>query len=198
MESLPLFPLHTVLFPQGKLPLRIFEARYLDLVSACLRAAAPFGVCLISTGTEAGAPAECVEVGTSALIEDWSRTPGGLLAITARGQRRFRLRSRSVGPDRLVSGVVDWLAEEPYREIPPGFRHLQAMYRDLATRLGLPLDENRLEDAGWLSCRLAELLPVEPRVKQDLLVEDKAVARLERIQELLQDAGAPRRARGHG
>ncbi|MGH8247298.1 MAG: LON peptidase substrate-binding domain-containing protein, partial [Gammaproteobacteria bacterium] len=97
MDRLPLFPLHAVLFPGGVLPLRIFEARYLSMVSQCLRSNSPFGVCLIRSGSEVGIPADCHDVGTSARITDWSGAAGGLLVVVARGERIFRIRSRQLG-----------------------------------------------------------------------------------------------------
>ena len=89
--QIPLFPLGTVLFPGGPLPLRIFEPRYLDMVSDCLRNDKAFGVCLIKDGREVGEPAQPFDVGTMAKIVDWDRTDDGLLAITALGTSRFRI-----------------------------------------------------------------------------------------------------------
>ena len=93
--EIPLFPLGTVLFPGGPLPLRIFEARYIDLVRRCMREGSGFGVVLILDGTEAGdTPAQICDVGTYARIVDFSGEPGGLLGIEARGERRFRILAR--------------------------------------------------------------------------------------------------------
>ena len=107
--TLPLFPLHTVLFPGGLLPLRIFESRYLDMISDCLRNDRGFGVCLISAGREVGDGAECFDVGTLARIQDWDSTPDGLLGIIARGEQRFdsldELKSQ-IGRDVEAARVV--------------------------------------------------------------------------------------------
>jgi len=90
--QIPLFPLNTVLFPGGPLPLRIFEARYVDMVSSCLKEDSPFGVLLIRDGGETG-NATTHEIGTLARIVDWYQGSDGLLGVTAVGEQRFRLLS---------------------------------------------------------------------------------------------------------
>ena len=90
-DEIPLFPLSTVLFPGGVLPLRIFEARYLDMIGECLREQKGFGVCAIRSGSEVGRAASCYNVGTLAAVEDFGRSEDGLLAIVAHGERRFRI-----------------------------------------------------------------------------------------------------------
>ncbi|HOY01378.1 MAG TPA: LON peptidase substrate-binding domain-containing protein, partial [Zoogloea sp.] len=89
--EIPLFPLGTVLFPDGVLPLKLFEARYLDMAARCMRANAPFGVCLIREGGEVGAPAVPHGVGSIARITGWDMDKPGLLFITTRGGERFRI-----------------------------------------------------------------------------------------------------------
>ena len=112
MVPLALFPLHTVLFPGSFLPLRIFEMRYLDLVRRCLRTDSPFGVCLIRSGSEVGAAAECFAIGTAARIVDWEPLPGDLLGITVGGEWRFRVHAQTVAPDGLLLGEVERLPDE--------------------------------------------------------------------------------------
>jgi hypothetical protein len=187
MSELPLFPLHTVLFPGGRLALRIFEARYLDMIGRCLRDGGNFGVCLIRDGAEAGAPATFMSVGTSARIVDWSQMPDGLLGITAVGERRFCVRSSRVQADKLVLGEVDWLAEpvrEPVRPEHARLRELlfqsgdfPAAAEDAGTRSG--------DDAAELGFRLAERLPLPLAAKQRLLELDAPVERLDKIAEML-------------
>ena len=89
--NIPLFPLSTVLFPEGELKLRLFEPRYLDMVSECLRMDTGFGICLISAGKEAGQAAEFFSLGTYARIIDFEQMSDGLLGINVRGERRFRV-----------------------------------------------------------------------------------------------------------
>ena len=104
--EVPLFPLRTVLFPGGPLPLRIFEQRYLDMISSCLKRDEPFGVVLIRSGSEVGS-AEVYDSGTLARITDWYQGSDGLLGITATGTDRFRIRSSSRQPDGLLIGDVE-------------------------------------------------------------------------------------------
>ena len=105
--SIALFPLNTVLLPGGPLPLRIFEPRYLQMVSECLKHDRPFGVCLIAKGKEAGEAPVAHEYGTLARIEDWSQLPDGHLGITARGGERFIVRNTRVAANQLVTAVRD-------------------------------------------------------------------------------------------
>ncbi|NIV18523.1 MAG: peptidase S16, partial [Woeseiaceae bacterium] len=102
----PLFPLRTVLYPGGPLPLRIFEPRYIDMVSKCIASDSPFGVLLIKSGTETG-PATTYDIGTLARIIDWYQGSDGLLGITAIGEQRFRLKASSREPDGLAIGEVE-------------------------------------------------------------------------------------------
>ncbi len=178
--TLPLFPLHTVLFPGGLLPLRIFESRYLDMISDCLRNDRGFGVCLISAGREVGAAAECFDVGTLARIQDWDSTPDGLLGIVARGEQRFRIRAREEQPDRLMLGQVEFLSAPAAQSIPVEFAPLARLLDHLLDDLDPPYSDmpRQLDDADWVSGRLTEFLPLDPLEKQNLLEEDDPLARL--------------------
>src|SRR5215213_566751 len=100
----PLFPLNTVIFPGGMLPLRIFEPRYLDMVSNCLRNDTGFGVCLIKRGRETGQPAEIFTIGTLCKIVDWATLPDGLLGVTAQGERKIKVMASRVQSDHLLVG----------------------------------------------------------------------------------------------
>ena len=171
MPELPLFPLHTVLFPGGLLPLRVFEPRYLDMVGRALRESAEFGVVLIVSGEEAGAVAELAAIGTSARIVDFNRLPDGLLGLMCRGSRRFRLRGHRVQPDGLLIGAVDWLAEAGPSALANVHEPLAQLLRRVLQELGdtaRHLDAD-FDDAEWVSNRLAEFLPLERPVQQALL-----------------------------
>ena len=118
MLTIPLFPMNTVLFPGGTLPLKIFEARYLDMVSMCLRSRQQFGVCLISSGKEVGGSAECYEIGTLAKIVDWDRRDDGLLEIVVEGRQRFRLLEQRERPNHLAEGDVQLIDDDDCEEYP--------------------------------------------------------------------------------
>jgi hypothetical protein len=178
--EIPLFPLGTVLFPGGPLPLRIFEARYIDLVRRCLRDESGFGVVLIREGAEAGGAATTFDVGTYARIVEFSQQPDGLLGIQAAGERRFRILARRRARDGLNLADVEWLPEEPRRPLPEEFAELAPALDDILAQVGDPYAalERHLGDAAWVSARLAEILPIPAAHKQHCLELDDPVERL--------------------
>lgn len=186
--SCPLFPLNTVLFPGCILDLQIFEARYLDMVSACMRRGQGFGVVTLLDGQEVGEAARRFSaLGCEALIRDFQQRPNGLLGIRVEGGRRFRVGEVGVQPDQLTLAEVTWLGEA---EDAP----LLAEHADLAALLGA-LAEHPLV-AGLkmggvvggqqaLANQLAYLLPFGTEQKLRLLQLDTPLHRLEQIQLLL-------------
>jgi uncharacterized protein len=186
---LPLFTLHTVLFPGGRLPLRIFENRYMEMAKACLKDDSPFGVCLIREGREVGAPATPCDVGTLARIVSWDMPQLGVLHVSARGEGRFRIRARHVQPDGLARARVEILPDESDAAVPPAcsasVKLLERVIEQHPELLGRP---HRLDSCVWVSSRLAEILPLPLAAKQALLELDEGRARLERLNEAL--AGA--------
>jgi uncharacterized protein len=187
-EEIALFPLHTVLFPGGPLPLRIFEARYIDMVRRSLRAQTAFGVVLMEGGDEAGATAATATIGTSARIADFYSLPDGLLGVTCMGLRKFRLRGRRVQSDGLNLGEVDWLAAEREIELPSEYQHLGQLLRKVLPELGdfYQAVAKRFEDCAWVGYRLAEILPLSLSDKQYCLELDDPLARLARLSPLIQ------------
>ena len=186
--EIPLFPLGTVLFPGGPLPLRIFETRYIDLVRRCLRDGSGFGVVLIREGVEAGGPASTFDVGTYARIVDFSQQPDGLLGIRAVGERRFRILERRRARDGLNLADVEWLPEEVRRPLPEEFGELVPALDAILDQLGDPHAslERHPDDAGWVVGRLAELLPIRPAHKQHCLELDDPVERLRFLRPLFE------------
>lgn len=185
--EIPLFPLHTVLFPGGALPLRIFEPRYLDMVSDCLRNASGFGICLISEGNETGGEAEVFEYGTLGDISYWQQLPDGLLGITVRGRQRFRLVSSEIRNNGLTIGKVELIANDTPLSLPSRYQVYGEMVRDMMEEMGHPyttLPKN-FDDAGWVSNRMAELLPIALVQKQYFLQLDDPVERLDRLSAIL-------------
>ena len=190
MTELPLFPLRTVLFPGGLLPLRIFEARYVDMVGRCMREAGEFGVLLITDAgeSETGPVSELATIGTSASIVDFHALPDGLLGLMCRGTRRFRLRARRVQADGLHVGDVEWLPEPPRSALEPEHRPLTLLLRRVLEQLGdtaRHLDAD-FDDAGWVSNRLAEFLPLERGVQQQLLELEDAQQRMRALAPLIE------------
>jgi Lon protease-like protein len=194
MSELPLFPLQTVLLPDGRLALRVFEARYVDMVARCLRGANRFGVVAIREGAEVGA-ATTYDHGTSAEIVDWHQEPGGLLGILAAGREPFRLLGIRREPDGLYVGSVAWLAPLPLQPLPPAHEPLAALLRGLIEPL--PLYHGAapsFEDAVWVGSRLIELLPLELDRKQALLEMPDPLRRLEALAAALDQAASASRA----
>ena len=190
--SIPLFPLHTVLFPGGPLRLRIFEPRYLDMVSRCLREDSGFGVALIVAGQEAGGSAQTVEIGTLARIVDFEQLDDGLLGITARGERRFRIVHVRQESDGLNVCQVEWREDEVRAEVPPQYGVLAELLRRALEQIGPAYGEltPAYEDASWVGMRLAEILPLAPIERQELLELNDGPERLQWLQARLniQDA----------
>ena len=190
--QVPLFPLNTVLFPCGPLPLRIFEARYLDMIGDCMKHDTPFGVLLIRDGAETG-PAETFSVGTLARIADWYQGSDGLLGVTAVGDRRFRLLSSDTRNDGLNVGDVEVLADAPAQRLPDDFASVAKILDGILDDLGRLYEglERRLDDAGWVSYRFVEILPVDLLRKQECLERDDPQERLELVREMLESVRGP-------
>jgi Lon protease-like protein len=175
-----------VLFPGGRLPLKIFETRYMDMARACLKDGSAFGVCLIREGRDVGAPALPHEVGTIATIGNWDMAQLGVLNIVALGGARFRILERRVQADGLARASVAPLAGEADAAIPAGStRCVKILERIIADHAELFEPPHRLDSSAWVGARLAELLPLPLGLKQELLEMDDAAARLARINALL-------------
>lgn len=212
LKQLPLFPLQTVLFPGGWMPLRIFEVRYLDMIKRCHAAGAPFGVVCLSEGSEvrradASSPDGFAHeaffpVGTVARIEQVAHPQPGLMFIHCRGQQRFRITDSHRLPHGLW--VADVQLDEPERVVPVP-EHLRstrdALQRVLANlREREPASMNELplqppyqwDDSGWVANRWTELLPAPAELKQRLMALDNPMLRLELISDLLDKLGVER------
>ena len=179
-----LFPLHTVLFPGGPLPLRIFETRYTDMVRRCMRTQEPFGVVMIQEGDEAGVVATTATVGCTARIVDFHTLHDGLLGISCVGERKFRVLRVWRADDGLNMGEVEWLPVEPELPVPADCERLVTTLRRALEELAEHYEnvERKFDDAAWIGARIAELLPIELADKQALLELDDPI---ERIRSLL-------------
>lgn len=185
--EIPLFPLNTVLFPGGPLPLRIFETRYTDMVRRCMREQSAFGVVLIRAGAEVGEVANTAAIGTTARIVDFYQLPDRLLGITCAGEKKFRILDRRRQPDGLNVGTVEWLPEEPGMEVPGEYAHLATLLRKVLPELGEVYQQvpKRFDDAGWVGSRLVEILPISLGDKQACLEMQDPLQRLARLSPLI-------------
>jgi len=186
VESLPLFPLHSVLLPGAALALRVFERRYLDLVRDCGRSGGGFGVCLILEGEEAGAPATPAAFGTEALIEDFDLGADGLLSLRVRGHRRFRVVRTRVRDNGLVMADVAWLGADGDDALRPEHALLGTLLQTMLDKAGTDLrgvPPRAFEHAAWVGWRLAQVLPISAEQRVSVLQEDDVHVRLQRLLE---------------
>lgn len=186
--AIPLFPLHTVLFPHGTLPLRIFEPRYLEMVSSCLKTEQGFGICLIRSGSEVGKAAETYDTGTLSEITYFNQQADGLLGITACGKQRFHILTTEIKPNQLTVAEVELIPNEEPAPIPAKYQSAVDILKRIFDNLGYPFAkiEKHYDDASWVSNRLAEFLPISLEQKQYLLQLHDPLQRLERVWSLLE------------
>lgn len=189
-HALPLFPLSSLLFPHGQLELRLFEPRYLDMVSRCMRDRTGFGVVLLDGGSESGGDQSFFNIGTEAHIVDWDQGEDGLLHIRTEGARRFVVESSDTQSDQLVVAEVSWLPEPAEQLVPDEYAYLEDFLGNLADRAGLPppLKPEHRGNASIIGYRLAELLPLDPKTKVELLASGDPIARLRHFDDLLASA----------
>ena len=201
LTSLPLFPLGTVLFPAGALPLRIFEVRYLDMIGKCHKAGAPFGVVSLTEGSEVRVPGgkeAFAKVGTIATITDLDTPQPGLMVIRAQGEQRFRITSSDQLRHGLWVADVDRLDADMVVPVPDDLKAtaeaLARLIQSLQQKAGrggeMPLNPPyRLDDCGWVANRWCELLPLSVQLKQRLMELDNPLVRLELVSDVLARTG---------
>ncbi|MFK7815884.1 MAG: LON peptidase substrate-binding domain-containing protein [Gammaproteobacteria bacterium] len=189
-HELPLFPLNSVIFPGGALPLRLFEPRYLDMIKECMRNEHGFGIALIKSGAESGQAAEVYRTGTECRIEDWETLPDGLLGITAYGEKKIHIEDTFIRSNQLLVGQVQHLDMETDVELPEEFAAMRTLLQKVITQVGKPYTTlpAGYEYAGWVGARLTELLPLQSHIKQKLLEIDDHIVRLYHLKEAMQDS----------
>jgi hypothetical protein len=186
----PLFPLNTVMFPGGVLPLRIFEPRYLDMVCNCMRNDTEIGVVLIRDGKEVGKAAATHDVGTLCNISYWNKRHDGLLGITLRGVRRFRIADIDVQPNQLIMANVQVLPPPPPIDFQQKYQAMSNLLRKIISQLEPPYTTmpTHYDDLEWISARLVELLPMPFDYKQEMLEYDDVFWRIEQLYSLMQQS----------
>jgi Lon protease-like protein len=188
--ELPLFPLNTVLFPGGLLPLKVFEQRYVEMTKRCVRDGTSFGVCLIREGREVGDPAVPALLGCTARIDEWDVPHPNIFHLVAHGERRFRILRTEVAALGLLLGEAELLLPETTAQTAPDplCRSVLASVVEHigAERFPGPI---RMDDPAWISYRLAEVLPLSTEIRQQLLETDAAERRLEMLHDMLVAAG---------
>lgn len=186
----PLFPLNTVLYPGSVLDLQIFEARYLDMISACMKRNEGFGVVCILEGAEVGEAADSfAQVGCEAVIRDWKQQANGLLGIRVEGTRRFEVQRSQVERDQLTTADIIWCDEPADLPLLPEHADLAALLQALAQHpmvadLGMGNEAVSQQSLGY---QLAYLLPFDVQQKLILLAVDDPLERLDLIQSMLDE-----------
>ena len=202
---LPLFPLKTVLFPGGALPLRVFETRYVDMVRACMKTDSPFGVVAIRSGAEVGRAAEPYSVGTLAHIVEWDMPELGVLLLQTRGGSRFRILETRLQNNQLLEARTETLhsdetilTEQTDNALAVCSRVLRVVMDELLERATAEAGNNyispfpephQLNHAGWVANRWCEMLPIEHDEKQSLLEISDDGERILRVEAYLQQNG---------
>jgi Lon protease-like protein len=196
--TLPLFPLQTVLYPGGLLPLKVFEARYLDMVGECLRGGGGFGVVCLREGTEVrlpgAAPEQFEHAGVLARLDDVDAPQPGILLLRCTGTRRFTFEAPQRETDGLWKAEVRFLPDDPV--VAPG-----AEFQGVADALGQALKAleaegvqlcegaPRLDDAGWVANRWCELLPLPLSARHKLMLQPDPLMRLRLVDDVLRQRG---------
>ncbi|MEO8132642.1 MAG: LON peptidase substrate-binding domain-containing protein [Betaproteobacteria bacterium] len=188
---LPIFPLKTVLYPGGLLPLRVFEQRYMDMVKGCLKDEQPFGICVITAGPEVGGVAQFETIGTLARILSWDMPQLGILNLVTVGGSRFKIDDHETTEGGLAKANVTLLREEDAASAPEAPATLVELLEKLIEKVGEEhfATGRHFDDANWVSYRLAEILPIKLTVKQKLLEVNDSEVRLRVITEFLRLQG---------
>ena len=184
---LPLFPLNTVVFPGGRLSLRVFEQRYLDMVKQAIADETPFGVCAIREGSETGTPAVPHTVGTLVRVSDWDMPQTGILHVDTRAEERFHVRHVHAQPNGLLIGDVESVTPEAPVAVPGELELVVEILRRIVAEYGdahFP-PPHAFDDAAWVGYRLSEVLPLKLSTRQNLLEMNDSVMRLRILAEFL-------------
>ncbi len=196
LQSVPLFLLTNVLFPDGVLRLRVFEKRYVDMVRQCMRDSKPFGVCLITKGKDPNAAKDFVRIGCLARIVDFDMEQLGVLEIRCIGQSRFEIQTFDVQKDGLVIGQVKLIEPDAAIAIPDDLitcanlaeelvKEIERKFADDSGQVIAPPYE--FDSAAWVANRLCEVLPISPAARQELMALRDPLSRLNLVQQFLQN-----------
>ena len=184
-ENCPIFPLRTMLFPDSRLPLRIFEPRYIDMVSKCMKDSLEFGV-ILSRESNDPKMFETYNIGTMAKIIDWEQGNDGLLGITTIGTNKFKLLGMNKQDDGLNIGDIEIIEREGDFKPTENFSNLVSLLKAILDDINLYNDdEKKFESASWVSFRFAEILPLKLEDKQKCLEIDDPIIRLNYLEPLI-------------
>ena len=184
-DQIPLFPLRTILYPDSRLPLRIFEPRYLDMISRCMKEEIEFGIVLSREPTDPKM-FETFQIGTLARIIDWQQGNDGLLGITTLGTQKFKIMTVTKEEDGLNIAAIEKLDMEEHYKPPQEFENLVNLLKAILDDVNIyHKDEINLDSASWVSFRFAEILPLKIEDKQKCLELEDPILRLNYLQPLI-------------
>ena len=180
ITELPLFPLKSILFPHGVLALKVFEPRYLDMLTRCEKTGTGFGICLISDGNEVGDAPEIYPLGTFVEITFWEHRKDGLIGISVKGKQKFNVLSKQVQNNELILAEIEFIEQEPVHVLPEQYQSMVNVLKKIFAALQHPYITlpKKYDDASWVGSRLSELLPLSLIKKQQLLELNEPMARL--------------------
>lgn len=194
-NQVAIFPLNTVLFPGGRLPLRIFEQRYIEMTKQCIANNRPFGVCQIKEGREIGTPAVPEAVGCLASIIEWDMPQLGMFELKTEGTQRFRILHSEVARNGLITATIETLPpEEPATPSSALCAEVLKAIIDQVGSVHFPAPHH-FDDASWIGYRLAEILPIDRDTRQRMLLLSDPAERLSQLEQLLNEKGAPQARR---
>ncbi|MCW8931238.1 MAG: LON peptidase substrate-binding domain-containing protein [Gammaproteobacteria bacterium] len=180
IKNLPLFPLKSILFPDGAITLKVFEPRYLDMLTECEKTGAGFGICLISEGSEVGVAPEIYPMGTLVEITFWEHRKDGLLGISVQGKQKFKVINKQVQKNELILADVELQPQETIVVLPEQYQSMVNVLKKIFAVLQHPYITlpKKYDDASWVGSRLSELLPLSMVKKQQLLELNEPMGRL--------------------
>lgn len=185
--TIPLFPLGSVLFPEGEAALKVFEVRYMDMVKVAIKNASPFGYVLIREGSEVGQPAMPEDIGTLATIGQWDMPQLGVLQINVRGGKRFRILTHQTSAAGLITAEVELLPDDAPSQSIEHEACAKFLRKVFASLPDAKHDEALFHDASWVSFRLTEILPFSSSIKQKMLALTDAKLRVDILHRFLRE-----------
>ena len=186
-KTIPLFPLKSIVLPGGIFPLRIFERRYLDMVTECIKSNEGFCISLVKKEEPDTYVKDIFEYGSWVNISDWDKLQDGLLGITVEGKNIVKISNAILDKENLLRGEIKKLDSEKEYLIPQKYLVLSKFYKKIYPNLKnfINFKEERFADASWIGYRLTELLPIELELKADLISTTDAIERLEKINQIM-------------
>ena len=182
-SNIPIFPLSSIIFPGGYMPLRIFETRYIDMVKNCIKDNTGFGISLTKENKN-----EYYDVGTYSKIADWKQMDDGLLGITVRGKFRYKIVKSEIQSDNLITADIESIKEPDFKVIPEELMPYSDFLKNILEQYPKFYHEDGVKyftESGWVGSRLAEILPISIKEKQVILETEDYMVRLYRIKDYI-------------